>query len=776
MARLDYYVTGSGGYHAKNYDPQAPMNSLIRGSGGFWYSPEGVLESHAGTILASSQLAGDVAFPFGDGYGTIGIGRNDSFGNAVKYVGNALLFVTNNDIKIFDPSLSSSTITVPFAGLTAGIPYVAPYKGSGTFRTPVPIGVAEQIDAPSLLQPLVTAPEFTGLNNGLYALRLSYIRTFTGGESLTSPTSNSVTFTNSSVIIAFPEPTQGRYVDDSTLAWDTNDVWRLYPTPRNFGGTTVFVFLKDVPERRVASENYGAWTAAPSGSDTEITLNTELLTELFTVTELRTWMVGKTVTTDASEVAKIIDVTATNKFIVAGSIAAGSGASLTIKALVDGFSEERLLETEWSENDLSALVPPTLNFPPNTDAKFILPLVNVVILVGTDGGQSIASSVQNFYESYPSTFRLVLPETPIGISAKPEDAYAYILCRESTHEVRWTGATDGAPVALRKIATKGTAAQKSFTIVDGTIFSFTPDRTIVAISPGGDTDSKFSAPVIEVIKDWTPELVVAAHDLKHNAIVFFHKREFVSYHIDYGVWGALTTFDAFTPGANIPGNDIATVLTYKGIIHLFDIAIRIISSTGSTGIDTYTASTGSFGGGDIGSAILLRLPDGSIWQTTIIDVLGGFGATAQVASLPTNFQSLTGTVYAEVTDGSPTAYYFDRAPDGTQASNEITAVLKYQWNHFERQLLGKTIKQATVIASNMENATIMFSADGRSTSLGLDYPISFLNSVDFVSNPIDTNDGIGRMISTLLTASDVVRMQVHGIRLSYSTTKIFSRF
>jgi hypothetical protein len=773
--RQEYYITGSSGFHAKNYDPNAPMNSFIRSSVGFWFSPEGVLESHAGALEASSQLAGDVAFPFGDGYGTIGVGRNDSFGNAVKYVGNAALFVTNNDVKIYDPSLSSGIITIPFTGLTSGIPYIAPYKGSGAFRTPVPLGVAEQIDAPSLLQPLATASGFTGLNNGLYALRLSYIRTFTGGETLTSPSSNSVTFTNSSVVIQFPEPTQGRYVDDSPLAWDTNDVWRLYPTPKNFGNTTVFVFLKDVAERRVVSESYGAWTKAASGSDTEITLTTDLLTHLFSVSELQSWLVGKTVTTDGAEVAKIIDVTATNKVIVAGSLVAASGASLTIKALVDGFSEERLYETEWSENDLSDLVPPTTTFPPNTDAKFVLPLVNVVLLVGTDGGQSVASSVQNFPESYPSTFRMVLPETPIGISAKSEDAYAYILCRESTHEVRWTGATDGAPVALRKISTKGTAAQKAFTVVDGNIFSFTPDRNIVLIEPSGSTDTKFSAPVIEIIKDWTPELVVVSYDLKHNAVVFFHKREFLPFHLDYGVWGSLNTFNLFSPSdPNIPNNDIATAITYKGIIHLFDIAIKVISSTGSTTTDSYVATTGAFSLGDIGSAILLRLADGSIWQATIMAV-SGFGSTAHVASLPTNFQSLTGTVYAEITDGSPTAYYFDRAPDGRQAASTLSPFIRYQWNHFDRQLYGKTIRSATVIATGMSGGEISFVADGNTTAMGPNYPISFATG-DFVSYPIDVNDGIGRMIGTSILATNVSRMQIHGVRLSFTTTKLFSRF
>lgn len=772
--RDEYFITGSGGFYAKTYDEKAPMNAIIRGTVGVWYSPEGILVSHGGAIAAPTQLAGDIAFPFGDGYGVIGAGRNNSFGNASKFVGNAALFVSNNEVKILDPSLSASVITIPFTGLTAGVPYVAPYRGSGQFRTPVPIGVAEQIDAPSLIQPLTIGTGFTGLNNGLYAMRMSYIRTFTGGESLTSPTSNSLNVTNSSILIQFPEPTQGRYVDNSTLAWDTNDVWRLYPTPKNFGNTTVFVFLKDVPERRVASETYGAWTSAVTGSDTEVTLTTDVLTSLFTVTELQTWLIGKTVTFSTTDVAKIIDVTALNKFVVSGTLASGSsGTSLTIKSLVDGFSDERLLEAEWSENDLSDLIPPTNAFTPNTTAKFVVPLVNTVLLVGTDGGQSIACSVQNFYESYPPTFRMVLPETPVGVSYKPEDAFAYIMCKDSTHEARWTGASDGAPVALRKVSNKGTAHQKSFTVVDGVIFSYTSDKRIVMISPNGETDMRFSMPVQGLISQWIPELVTVAYDERYNAVVFFHRDEFISYHIGLGVWGSLITWTQFkSPDSDIPNNDIITAISNKGIITIFDVAIRVIGSTGTTTTNVYqSGALSTFVGTDVGKAIFFQLSDGSTHTATITAVTG-FGANAQVDSLPTNFQSQTG-VYAEVVDGTPTAFYFDRSPDENADSIITQASVKYQWNHFDNQLYGKTINGASVIASNTSSANLKFGADGDSGAFSETFPVTF-GSNKFVSDPVDINVGIGRLITTFIEVDNADRVEFHGIRLEFTVHKMHS--
>lgn len=791
MARNPYFITGTGGYWSKTYSDKAPLNALIEGSSGFWYDPEGTLETHPGTLPVDPFLVGDVAFPFGDGFGVIGLGINNSHGNATKYVGNAVIFTTDNDINIFDPALSQSTISLPFEGLSKFVPYIAPYKSDNLYRTPVPLGVLEQV-----LPPVLTESANPGQLNGLYAIKLGYVRTFTGGESLSSPASNSVQVTDKKMLITFPEPTNPVYVDDSTMPWDTNDVWFVYATPKNFGNTTVFFKLIEVPERRLSSESYtGGWTSTPSGGDTEIFLTTEVLTSLFGVSELTNFIVGKTVVTDALETGAILSVTSTSSFIMAGTLATTTGTSLTIQGTVPAFpTTERVLELDWSDNDLDTVIPPILNFPPNTTAKFVMPLADVVCLVGTDGGNGVAPSVQNFPESYPPTYRQMLPETPMGVSFKPEDAYGYILCRQSTFELRYTGATDGAPVSLRKISTKGTVSQKSFVVVDGNIFSFTPDKNIVMIGAGGATNLEFSNPVRELIKTWTPEKVVASYDERHNAIVFFHDRQWISYHFDFGIWAPPTEFGDFAvrilPNPNIPLHPVTTAISHRGIVHIFTGEGRTISSLGTTTTNEFeTGVFGSFGINDLNRGIVLTLPSGTTFVAKIVGFtnLITFSGVILESNLPAEFQSQV-NVSATVIIRDASAYALDRLEDGTQANNEINARAAYQWNYLDNELLGKTIRMAQVVMSNPPvpepplNPTpvaLLFGADGaiggtKFTGAVL-YNCTF-EPLEMVSNPVDINSGVGRLIRTQVSVGRGQRARLHGVKLVYTTTKIPGNF
>ena len=95
------FITGSAGFTSESYDQSAPTNALISGSEQVWFNPNGELEVFGGTLKSDFSIAGDVAFLFGDGYGTIGDGDGTGAGNAAKYIGNSVVFVTNADIHIY---------------------------------------------------------------------------------------------------------------------------------------------------------------------------------------------------------------------------------------------------------------------------------------------------------------------------------------------------------------------------------------------------------------------------------------------------------------------------------------------------------------------------------------------------------------------------------------------------------------------------------------------------------------------------------------------------
>lgn len=720
------FINGGAGFTAESFDKDAPNNALINDSKNFWFSADGELESCAGTIKATPSIAGDVAMLFGDGYATIGTGGGTAVGNIAKYIGNAALFVTNDDINIIDPSLDGSPINIPFAGsgavppliatspLVAGVPYIAPWNPDlQEYQAPVPLGVLPQEEAPELIVPLSLGSGFTGKNNGTYAVKAAYVRKDTGGVSLTSPASNTLAVVNSSLLARFPLPTTPRYTRNSPLAWDTNDFWLLYSTPVNFGNTTVYLFLREVNERKLAAESYTNWTAVAGASDTTITLTAEQLSYLFTAGEISDDLVGKTVTS-GSDSGVITEVISLTQFKVGSVFVATSGSSLTIGSNITGFSDERLIELEWTENDLIGEIPDINFYPPYTSeeffdpsfgniCKFIVPLNNVVLLVGTDDGTGIKVSVPNFIEAFPPDYVIHLPETPVGVSYRAEDGYCYVFCKNSVHEIRWTGAVAGAPVAIRTITTSvGTVSQKSFFNANGVLYMLTPDRRVVRVVPGAENDARydyvFSEPVQSYIKNWNPFNVSLAFDERHNAICLFHEREFLAYHQNLEAWSCPIDWDDFVPSVNVPNGDINNAITYRGVIHLFD---------------TNTSET----------------------------------------------------------------FLLDRDLAGNEATEICSAVLRFQWNSFNEEFFGKDIKQVQAIASGLDGTTVTveFYGDLKGSTLGSSGTLVF-PAGEKISRLLDRNNGTGRLISTKLSIAACSRATFSFLRLQYNSIRIRSNF
>lgn len=668
------------------------------------------------------------------------------------------------------------------------MPYIAPWNATlNTFRAPVVLGLLPQEDAPELIQPLSLGSGFTGKNSGLYAIRVSYSRPVTGGESLTSPTSNSLSVANSSLIFKFPTSTTPVYTDNSPLAWDTEDFWTVYATPVNYGNTTVFQYLKEVRERRVASENYTTWTATTGGGSTTITLTAEQLSYLYTYTKIQDWLIGKTVTAGV-QTGVITAVNSLTSFVVDATWGTLSGATITIKSLVSGFTDERITENEWTENDLDSTVPPTNFYPPYTSdqffsgssftniAKFIVPLNNVMLLIGTDSGTGIAVSVPNFIEAFPPDYRLNLPESPIGVSYRAEDGYCYVFCKNSIHEIRWTGAVYGAPVVLRTITTSlGVANQKAVFVHNGIIYLFSSNNRIVRVAPDGSTDYIFSQPVTPYVNGWNYDAVVAGYDEKRNCILFFHRREFIAYHLDLKTWSSPINLSDFTPGSNIPDGEVSSVVSYRGICHIWDNTKKIVSGTI---VDTHNFSTTipQFISADIGKTVVATYADTSTQTGTVTAV----PSTRQITvsfTINTGAHPIGQAVSIAITEGSTSTYTLDRSLLGVSASNAATACLQFQWNMFSNEHFGKTIKQAEIMGQNLpvSGVTLKMYADLLTSQLGTTRTFN-VPSGKFVSDILDCNEGIGRMLSLRLDFTSSTRLVFWNLRVEYVTTRIRSNY
>jgi hypothetical protein len=796
-------IAGAGGFYSGFWFPHKEDNSAIDGSRNWWVSVEGYWEMCGGTLKAPAtrQTQGTFLAPYGTGYAALNL--SSGRGNIIKFAGSSPIFTSSGPIQIFEPvdfgegPGNIKTINDSLSNIAS----IAPYRAvSKSLRSSAQIGMQEIQSPPQLIQPL--APKDTKMT-GAFTIRVTYNRPITGGESNGSAPSNTLTLTNSSVIIKFPSPPQSVYVDVKTAtevfsnkvpsAWDTNDFWLIYAAPKNFTTFATFhrVSKQKVWERFLQNELYdkndcsATETVVSGGFEITITLPGtgakdkvfgRFANDLYNEQEFREMLIGKraisgTFTGTVSDVTWPAgnDITQIKIFSTtswAANIGAGKLLNdLQLKASIKDFSDERLFETSWEENDLTTDLAPIDNFPPIAQCDFVAAVNTILLLINTGGRvgggrTSIAVSTPGFFESFPPENYISLPEECVGIAHRPDDAYIYLLSRQAIYELRWTGADTG--VALRTITNSvGTASQSSFTVVNQNIFTFTPNNRIVLVSPGGDVNYQFAEDVIAYVKNWDATKVSVAHDEARNAVVFAHGREFLAFFIDKGIWSTPVQLNTYPASPDIPSLDIASSLTYRGVVHFMTANDNVIERDGNAAVSpiglgavTGTISIGSNPGLSIGDTIFIRWPSvlnvnpDTFYQFTVTAFFGGgiyqFGGIAYDKFGNTlNINPSQPCKYQRYVQSPETVFWLDRSPiDGTLANHIVDARLRFNWNSFGHPMLGKTLNKYQAITDFNGTFNIDIYRDFNKFST-LTF-VSLTNPSGAISQIADANIGVFR--------------------------------
>lgn len=226
----------TGGYNA-NEPELLPVESdndvLAFGSENLLYQGGRRLESFRGLTATNPITGGRTMFNFSDGYASLndydpGSGNVQGLGSIFISYAKTLWFVGAGKVYANGVDLSATaTSTLSFRKLTGGS-----YAG-----TTLSAGLA-QPSAPTVAARTASfGAGLTGLLNGTFSVRITRIRSTSGGESVASLPSAVVSVTNGTLRITFP-------------ALDANgqDRWGIYVTQAGFGATGPYFLLREISD------------------------------------------------------------------------------------------------------------------------------------------------------------------------------------------------------------------------------------------------------------------------------------------------------------------------------------------------------------------------------------------------------------------------------------------------------------------------------------------------------------------------------------------------
>lgn len=767
------------GYTASDPNTELPPDAMIQGSVNVMFAGRLELESVAGWGRTNYggvfNNGGDQSFIVGKGWATIGDELNEGSGNIIEFVGRSLWFTGTGDITVYTPGITAVPQALGNSPSQNNIPQIAVLNDTKTgYKVPVQVGLIAQTEAPILAVPAVPSPGFSGKMTGTYAVELTWLRSSTGGESLPSDPSNVVTTSNQTVAVKFPTPS------NSPLP---RDKWRVYGTPSGFGATGPFFFFTEVYERRISSESgtgYVVTDTVTGGTFNVFQLN-PLQTGFFSTEQIGKRLViynAVSVPIHVANITSVINTTTTVQGVTYGSAVTFSPAysggltNTTHPWGIDtgdvGDGSGRQLEMEWFDNELSATQPPTDFFPPATTAKFIAGLGNVIILVGTDDGVGVAVSVPNFPEAFPPDFRFNLPEVPVGVLSRPNDGFFYIVCENSVHIIRWTGAVEGAPVAYRQIADQiGAAQQRAAAQVGQDLYMFTKDKKPARILADGSVDTTFGDRIQNDMTNWDANKVIVTYDVKKSYVAYCHVNTKLLYYPAYDVWAAPVDKGEMEATGTFNG-DMVSSFTLSGVIHLSVYESHLASVSIGAGSNNVTGASVFFSY-DVGK--LISIPGAGSGGSTLTGKIIQFISSSSVI-INANATNGVGPVTATIKGFE--MWTFDRDKDNVPFNTAKSAwKVRYAFSDYGVGLGQKTVTAVKVgIKSQIGNTyNLEFRSDYDSaTLLGPDRPVT-VPAGSSVSRLVDCNNGEAEMLSVGIRGSGS-RDKLYFLQVSGDVSKI----
>lgn len=767
------------GFTSADPTTSIPKDSLITGSQNLMYRGVDELETVGGfrrvTYGGIGNRGGDISQIVGSGWAAIGDTLDEGAGNIVEFVGRSLWFTGVGDITVFMPGITAAPQALGNSPSQNFIPQVVALNDAKNgYTVPFQVGLLDQLTAPTLI---VSPTPLLSKLNGTYSVQLTWFRDATGGESLPSPPSNVVQFSNQTGILKFPL---------STNAPNPRDRWRVFCTASGFGAIGGYFFLREVPERRVNLEDGNGYAVENSGGGFNVFRRNPTVTGFFSSEQIGKRLVILNSVSSVLHVATITAVT-TNTFAVKGVTygdkviftPAYSGALTNTtdiwsldSVITDPFGRE--LQLEWFDNELIPVSPPIDAFPPSTTATFIGALSNVMILIGTEEGNGIAVSSPNFPEAYPPDFRQNLPETPVGVLSRPQDRFLYVLCQNSIHELAWTGAVSGSPIAPRAVSNQiGAAHQRCACFAGNDIYLFTSTKKPARILFNGIIDVNFGDRVKAITETWIARKTSVSFDEGKNYVCYTNGTTMLLYYPGYDYW-APPTFLSEIENNGRPKGDIVSAFTLGGIIHTSVFTpSRTETVSASPGI-TVTTGAGELTASDVN--VTISIPGAGVAGATYLGQIqtvdGGGGSFTVLPAISTSVSSVTATL------GGFGLSTFDRDTDNVDLAFISIWKARFAFSDYGQELLPKTLTRSVVgMKSSDTTHTLRFFRNYKlSAQMGTDKTFTALSPTgDHINNIVDLNHGEGQIISTELSGNSS-RAKIYFVQVEGTTSGIRANF
>lgn len=220
----------------------------------------------------------------------------------------------------------------------------------------------------------------------------------------------------------------------------------------------------------------------------------------------------------------------------------------------------RKVTIEFNDNELLFSTPNDDTYNLDT-CKFLAKLGNVMCGIGVESEDTATGfdvSYPNEYESFPPEWRDWFAEVPVGIASDEDMGFFWVCSANNTYLAKWTGVTEGsAPVVLEKISNVyGTIGPNAMLSHMGVLYTVSSGKTPVAISPDGQINDKFGAPVSEYFKNFTDKAYII-WDENTSTLIFADKRTAIGFHTQTNTWTSpielSNTADSFC-GFSLDGN------------------------------------------------------------------------------------------------------------------------------------------------------------------------------------------------------------------------------
>ena len=240
----------------------------------------------------------------------------------------------------------------------------------------------------------------------------------------------------------------------------------------------------------------------------------------------------------------------------------------------------RTLSFDWYDGDIVGgdLAPISNGIPPQGTHAFALEGCMAVVgcYAGPDGvtiarpGSMIAVSRAGFPEAFPADIDhlLALPEPPTCVLARQAGGYVYVAGPNSLSVVRYTGATNRAPLSLSVLwPDVGLANQNNGVLADGVLYGYSAVKGIVRIDSDGNPDYTFSAAVAKELEGIPASAVMTGYDPSTNHVVWGYTYGGVSrlicFNKSWNVWSTPIEFESLVNPPPAPA-EIKSMYTDNG--------------------------------------------------------------------------------------------------------------------------------------------------------------------------------------------------------------------